>query len=53
MRTGFAELRSGLLRFGGELMTPFLRLDGEIEHFETQIFTCNSGRTTTVSGGTC
>jgi hypothetical protein len=38
-RTGFVELRSGLLRFGGELTTLFLRLDGEIENFSAQVYT--------------
>jgi hypothetical protein len=30
MRAGFAELRGALLRFGGPLTDPFLRLDKEI-----------------------
>jgi hypothetical protein len=38
-RTGFVELRSGLLRFGGPLTTPFLRLDGDIENFAAQFDT--------------
>jgi hypothetical protein len=38
-RTGFVELRSGLLRFGGALTTPLLRLDGEIENFAAQVRT--------------
>jgi hypothetical protein len=32
-RTGFTELRNGLLRFGSPLTAPFLRLDAEIERF--------------------
>lgn len=35
-KTGFADLRSALTRLGGELASPFLRLDKEIDEFTAQ-----------------
>lgn len=32
-KTGFPELRTACLQFGGQLTKPFLRLDGEIDMF--------------------
>jgi hypothetical protein len=51
-RTGFVELRSGLLRFGGELTTLFLGLDGEIENFAAQVYTQLSGPSEVTYGKT-
>jgi hypothetical protein len=38
-RTGFTELRSAFVHFGGPLTTQFLQLDNEIEVFSEQVMT--------------
>jgi hypothetical protein len=38
-RTGFAELRSAFVRFGGSLTPQFLQLDNEITVFAQQVMT--------------
>lgn len=38
-RTGFSDLKNGLMRLGGSLAEPLLRLDSEIEHFASLVYT--------------